>query len=366
MALMITTRFVAPLMILLAGTGLVACTESKSNVQKPAELRSVVAQVVSFEARSPSRTLVGTVRPRIESDLGFRIGGKLSERLVQAGERVRAGQILARIDAVDLGLQREQAEAEVKAATASLVQAEAEDKRIATLRREGWSTASAFDRQRAAVEEARSRLSRGDRALSLAGNSLDYAALRADADGVITATLVEPGQVLAQGQTAVKLARLDSREAVVAVPEALLERVRTARASVSLWSEPGKSFAATLREMSPSADVATRTYQARFTIENAPPELEFGLTATLSISDRENEQIARLPLSALFNQGNGPSVYVVDPADGKLTLKPVEVAGYEARDVLIRRGIASGETVVTLGVQKLDPAQRVRIVAPAS
>lgn len=350
----------------LTGAMLSACTESKSNAEKPAELRSVVAQPVRFEARAPSRTLVGTVRPRIESDLGFRIGGKLAERPVQVGERVRAGQVLARLDAIDLGLQREQADAEVKAATASLAQAEAEDRRIATLRREGWSTASAFDRQRAAVEEARSRLSRAERTLSLAGNSLDYAELRADADGVITAALVEPGQVLAQGQTAVRLARLDSREAVVAVPEALLERVRSAKATVSLWSEPGRSFAATLREMSPSADIATRTYQARFTIENASPDLEFGLTATLSVLDRDNEQVARLPLSALFNQGTGPSVYVVDPADGKLTLKPVEVAGYEARDVLIRGGVANGEMVVTLGVQKLDPALRVRIVSPAS
>ncbi|MCX7325997.1 MAG: efflux RND transporter periplasmic adaptor subunit [Hyphomicrobiales bacterium] len=356
----ITTAALA--LLLAAGAG--ACTESKGKADKPAEARAVIVQTVVFEPRSPSRTLVGTVRPRIESDLGFRIGGKVAARLVQTGERVRAGQILAQLDAVDLGLQREQAEAEVTAARASLAQADAEDKRIATLRREGWSTASAFDRQRAAVEEARSRLSRAERTLSLSSNSLDYAALRADADGVITAALIEPGQVVAQGQTAFRLARLDSREAVVSVPEALIDRVRSARASVALWSEPGKTFNATLREMSPSADPATRTYQARFTIDNPPTDLEFGLTATVTVSDRENEQVARLPLSSLFNQGTGPSVYVVNPADGALTLKPVDVLGYEARDVLIRGGIAAGEQVVTLGVQKLDISQKVRIVAP--
>lgn len=362
---MIRIRFFIPLMALAAATGLSACTDSKGNAEKPQALRAVVVQIVNFEPRSSGRTLVGTVRPRVESDIGFRIGGKLAERLVQSGDRVHAGQVLARLDAIDLVLQREQAESEVTAATASVIQAEAEDKRIVALRREGWSTASAFDRQRAAVEEARGRLARAERTLGLASNSLDYAVLRADADGVITATLVEPGQVVAQGQTAVRLARLDTREAVVAVPEALIERVRTAKASVSLWSEPGKNFAATLREMSPSADVATRTYQARFTIENAPGDLEFGLTATLSLSDRENEQVARLPLSALFNQGTGPSVYVVNPADGRLTLKPVDVAGYEAREVLVRSGVGTGENVVTLGVQKLDLAQRVRIIAPA-
>ncbi len=351
------------LIALSASLALAACTEGKGNAPKAAEPRTVLVQPVAFEPRSPSRTFVGTVRPRIESDLGFRIGGKLAERLVQAGDKVRAGQVLARLDATDLALQREQAEAEVRAATASVIQAEAEDRRIAMLRREGWSTASAFDRQKAALEEAKGRLSRAERALSLAANSLDYAELRAVADGVITAALVEPGQVLAQGQTALRLARLDAKEAVIAVPEALVDRVRGARATVSLWSEPDRSYTALLRELSPSADAATRTYQARFTIENAPAELDFGLTATVAISDRDNEQVARLPLSALFNQGAGPSVYVVNMADGQLALRPVEVAAYESRNVLIRGGLKPGDSVVTLGVQKLDPSQRVRPVA---
>lgn len=346
---------------------LAACTESKGTATDKTEVpRAVVAQSVSFEPRTPSRTFVGTVRPRIESDLSFRLGGKVAERYVQVGERVRAGQTLARLDSADLQLQVEQAESEVKAAQASLAQAEAEDRRIGTLRREGWATASAFDRQKAAVEEARSRLSRGERALSLARNSLDYATLRADADGIITGSTVEPGQVVAQGAPVLKLARLDSREAVVAIPEALIERARTAKASVSLWSEPNRNFAATLRELSPSADVATRTYQARFTIADAPAYLEFGLTATVTLSDRDNELIARLPLSALFNEGRGPALYVVNPAEGSLSLKPVEVFAYEAREVLIRSGVENGQQVVTLGVQKLDPRQRVRIVQPQS
>jgi RND family efflux transporter MFP subunit len=348
-----------------AAATLAACTESKGTAPEKADApRAVVTQAVAFEPRTPSRTFVGTVRPRIESDLSFRVGGKVAERYVQNGERVAPGQVLARLDSTDLQLQVEQAESEVKAARASLAQAEAEDRRIGTLRREGWATASAFDRQRAAVEEARSRLARGERSLSLATNSLSYATLRADAAGVITQTSVEPGQVLAQGQPAVKLARLDSREAVVAIPEALIERARSAKATVALWSEPNRMFAAKLREMSPSADPATRTYQARFTIADAPADLEFGLTATVTLSDRDNERAARLPLSALFNQGQGPSLFVVNAQDGSLSLKPVEVISYEQRDVLIRAGVEPGDQVVTLGVQKLDLRQRVRIVAP--
>ncbi len=328
---------------------------------KPIELRTVVAQAVTFEPRTADRTFVGVVRPRIESDLGFRVGGKVAERLVQLGDRVKAGQVLARLDVTDFQLQREQAEAELAAARASLTQAEAEDRRITQLRREGWSTASNADRQRALVEEARGRLNRAERAVSLASNSLSYATLTADADGVITGTSVEPGQVVAQGQPAIRLAKTDSHEAVVAIPEALIDRVRTAQARVALWSEPGRAFTARLRELSPSADAATRTYQARFTIAEAPQALEFGLTATVTLSDPESERVARLPLSALFNEGQGPQVYVVDRQTGALTLKTVDVLAYEGRDVLLKGGVAEGDKVVTLGVQKLDVKERVRI-----
>jgi RND family efflux transporter MFP subunit len=250
----------------------------------------------------------------------------------------------------------------VDAAKASLVQAEAEDRRILLLRREGWSTASSAEKQRALVEEAKGRLNRAERAVSLGSNSFDYATLKADADGIITATLVEPGQVVAAGVAAIRLAKVDSREAVAAIPEQLIDRVKTAKAEVSLWSEPGRTFQAKLRELSPSADPTTRTYQARFTIIDSPPSLEFGLTATVTLSDPDSEKVARLPLSALFNQGQGPGVFVVDSATGKLTLKPVDVVAYEANDVILRKGVSAGEMVVTLGVQKLDVAQRVRIV----
>jgi RND family efflux transporter MFP subunit len=350
-----------PAVLLLAG-GLSACSPAETRTAAEQPPRAVVAEAARFEARIPSRSFVGVVRPRIESDLGFRIGGKVLERLVQAGDLVTAGQPLARLDPTDLTLQREQAEAELSAARASLASAESEDRRIAALRREGWSTAAAQERQKAAVEEARGRVSRAERALGLAGNALAYATLAADADGVVTAAPVEPGQVVTAGQLAIRLARLDRREAQVAIPEAFIDRVRTSEATVSFWSEPGRSVPARLRELAASADPATRTFQARFTIEGAHAA-DFGQTATVTLSEPARDKVARLPLSALFNQGAGPSLFVVDPASGLVTLKPVTVAGYENRDVLIASGIAEGEMVVTLGVQKLDARQRVRVVA---
>jgi RND family efflux transporter MFP subunit len=320
-----------------------------------------MVQTVAFEARSPERTFVATIRPRIESDLAFRVAGKVARRLVNVGDRVKAGDALASLDPVDLRLQQEQAEAEIRAANAALSQAEAELKRITTLIREGWSTASGLDRQKAATEEARGRVDRAERALALAQNALSYATLAADTDGVVTATQVEPGQVVTAGQPAIRLARLAEKEAVIAVPEAQIAPVRAGTATITLWSDPDRRYAGRLRELSPSADPTTRTYLARFSMPEADERVELGMTATVAVGSPASDKVARLPLSALFNQGKGPSVWVVD-IDGRPVLRPVSVEAYESKDVLVGRGLADGDKVVTLGVQKLDPGQRVRIV----
>jgi RND family efflux transporter MFP subunit len=339
---------------------IVAACQEPAAATRQAERPVLVTRVV-YEQRTPDRTFVGTVRPRIESDLGFRVGGKVARRLVTTGDRVKAGQALATLDDTDLKLQREQAEAEIRAAAASLAQAEAELKRISTLRNAGWSTATGYDRQKALTEEARERRVRAERALALAQNALSYATLSADADGVVTATQIEPGQVVAAGQPAVRLARTGEKEAVVAVPEALVEHLRGGTATVTLWADGGRHYAASLRELSPSADPVTRTYLARYTIQKAGDDIQLGMTATVSLRAAGTDRIARLPLSALYNQGQGPAVWVVGEG-GTLALKPVTVATLEARQVLISAGIEEGDEVVALGVQKLDAGQRVRVV----
>jgi RND family efflux transporter MFP subunit len=338
---------------------LAACQAEPAAVAKPD--RPVLVQTVAFEPRTPERSFVATIRPRVESDLGFRVPGKVATRLVNVGDAVKAGQPLATLDPTDLALQQEQAEAEIRAAGAALAQAEAELRRILSLSRNGWSTASGLDRQKAATEEARGRLARAERALSLARNALSYATLAADADGVITAAQVEPGQVVTAGQAAIRLARLAEKEAVIAVPEAQIAAIRAGTATISLWSDPGRRYAAALRELSPSADPATRTYLARFSLPDADEAVSLGMTATVTVGSPAADRVARLPLSALFNQGAGPAVWVID-VDGRPALRPVSVATYEAREVLVASGLREGDRVVTLGVQKLDPGQRVRVV----
>ena len=354
--------------MLLAGPllafALAGCNEITAQPAAPG--RPVLVANVHYEQQVPSRSFVGVVRPRIESDMGFRVGGKVSMRLVEVGALVDAGQPLATLDEVDLKLQAEQAEAELRAATGVRAQAEAAENRIKTLRADGWSTEAQLDQAKATADEARARLARAQRSVELTRNSLSYATLVADAPGIVTATLIEPGQVVAAGQTAIRVARLAEKEVVIAIPESMLARAKSGEAQVSIWSKPGQYYVAKLRELAPSADPATRTYAAKFSILDAGSDVQLGMTATLVLSDPASERVARLPLSALLNQGDGPSVYVVDKQTGALSLKRVAVKAYESADVLITGGAEEGASVVALGVQKLDPAQRVKVVSSLS
>lgn len=333
---------------------------------EPTKLPQPVMVVpVRFEEGARTRTFAATIRPSIESDLGFRISGKVARRLVRTGDFVRSGQPLLTLDTNDLRLQREQAEAEVKAAQSNLIQAEADEGRATDLQSKGWMANAALQKAHATAEEARSRLVRAQRALDLAGHALDYATLEADADGVITATPIEPGQVISAGQAAVRLARLSELEAVVALPESYVERVGRASASLTLWSLPGKSYEVRLRELSFAADPATRTFAARFVIPSADDKVRIGMSATLTLREQDERRFARLPLTAIYSHGRGAAVFVVGDG-GELRERPVTIERYEDRDVLVTSGVSDGETVVALGVEKLDPALTVRPISTLS
>jgi RND family efflux transporter MFP subunit len=161
------------------------------------------------------------------------------------------------------------------------------------------------------------------------------------------------------------VARFAEKEAVVAIPETLLSRAKEGTATVTLWSEPNRKYVAKLREVAPQADPATRTYLAKFSLPEADDKVSLGMTATLTLADPQTERVARLPLSALYSQGADPSLYIVD-AKGEVALKPVLVKSYGSNDVVITGGVDDGSKVVVLGVQKLDPAQKVRVVSSLS
>src|SRR5712672_2417431 len=301
-------RLLAGMLLAALAITLGACNELAA--EKVAPSRPVLVATVHYEAESPERSFVGTIKPRIETDMGFRVPGKVAKRLVEVGQTVDVGQPLATLDEVDLKLQAEQADAEFHAATGVLAQAAAAETRAKDLRAKGWTTDAQLDQAKAAGDEARARLNRAERSVDLTKNSLSYATLVADTRGVVTATLVEPGQVVAFGQTAIRVARLGEKEAVVAIPETLVGRARSGVATLTLWSEANKKYAAKLREIAPMADPATRTYLAKFSLPDAGDTVSLGMTATLTLCDKATTRVARLPLSALFNEGDKPSFYV--------------------------------------------------------
>jgi RND family efflux transporter MFP subunit len=357
------SRLLAGVTLAAVAIALAGCNDKVAEKAVPA--RPVLVATVHYEPESPERSFVGTIKPRIETDMGFRVPGKVAKRLVEVGQTVEVGQPLATLDEVDLKLQAEQAEAELRAATGVLAQAGAAETRAKDLRVKGWTTDAQLDQSKAAADEARARLNRAERSVELTANSLSYATLVADTRGIVTATLIDAGQVVASGQTAIRVARFAEKEAVVAIPETLLGRAKDGRASVTLWSEPDKKYVAKLREIAPSADPATRTYLAKFSLPDAGDAVSLGMTATLTLADAATAQVARLPLSALFSQGGEPSLYIVDAA-GEVALRPVTVKSYESNCVVVTGGVDEGAKVVTLGVQKLDPAQKVRIVSSLS
>ncbi|WP_024277682.1 efflux RND transporter periplasmic adaptor subunit [Xanthobacter sp. 126] len=361
--------------LLLAGSALLIAgcgQENPANAgEAPASREATLARpvqvtTVSFRPRQTQKSFVGVVRARREIDLAFRVGGKVVQRLVEVGDRIEPGTVVARLDREDLKLELESAKAEMQAATANLAQTTTEDTRYRALTAKGAASNADLDRKSLAKDEAVGRLERAKRSLELAENRLSYADLVTDAAGGVVATSAEPGQVVASGQTIVRVARLDEKEALVSLPETALADARTADAVVTLWADPGRRIPARLRELSPQADATSRTYPARFTLDGADETVALGMTATVTLRSKDQQQVARLPLSALIDRGHGPQVFVVDGATHAIVARPVEIAAYTGDEVLLSGGVAPGDAVVILGVQTLLPGQKVRTVQAPS
>lgn len=339
------------------------CKEEQPTTALPTPVR---VQRVAVEAAAEARAYTGVVHARYETDLGFRVAGKIAERLVNIGDRVKRDQALARLDPTDFRLALEAGEAELAAAKSSLAQAAAEEQRSAKLVADRWVSPATYEQKKATADEAHARVERAERSLSLARNQVAYAELHANEAGVITALPVEVGQVVAVGQLVARLAQLTEREVVVAIPESRLDDVRAADATVDLWADGSRRYAATLRELSPQADPVTRTYQARFTIESPDETVVLGMTATVRLVRRQSRLVVRLPPGAVNNDSRGASVWVVTPDDKHLRRTPVDVLEIRQDDVLIASGLNAGDRVVALGAQLLDENRSVRIVEERS
>jgi RND family efflux transporter MFP subunit len=236
-----------------------------------------------------------------------------------------------------------------------------DERRYLKLLSEHVVSQSEYDLKHLSADEARGRLERADRAVKLAVSKLDYAKLASSADGVVTKVSAEAGQVVAEGQSIVTLARNGALEVLVDIPEIRLKDIKETKAEVSLWSNPDARYQAVLRETSPAADSATRTYAVRYSLPNADASVRLGMSATLHLMDSATTPTARIPACALFNQGQGPGVWRVNPQNGQLTLTPVEVDHYTEHNAYVRGQLTDGDIIVASGAQKLDGGTAVRL-----
>jgi len=345
--------------ILAFATGLSACGEKSPPQLKLHPVLVVTAHNVSG---GYERTFTGVVRARYESDQGFRTGGKVAARLVEVGQSVSAGQALARLDPADYELGLRAAEDQLQAAKVDAEQAASDEARFRRLLADHSVAVADHERQKARSDAAAARQAQASRQLELARNRTKYATLVAEFAGVITSVRFEVGQVVAEGQPVVTIAKPSELEVVADLPEELAGNARAISASASLWDAPELTLPLKLRELSPAASAQTRTFHARFSILDKSPTtrqaLHLGMTANLHLAARDGELAAILPATAIWKTDGKSMVWQIENAGSKIVAQPVEVIRYTDEAVLVR-GVADGARVVSAGVQKLTPGLEV-------
>jgi RND family efflux transporter MFP subunit len=335
---------------------LAACSRSEADPRAEAPLVETgsVGQTGATE-----RAFTGIVSARVQSALGFRVSGKIVERLVDAGQVVRRGQPLMRIDRTDLALANVAQAGAVAAAQAKALQTGADEKRYRDLVSAGAVSASAYDGAKAASDAAHAQLVAAQAQAGVSRNEASYSVLVADADGTVVETFAEPGQVVAAGQTVVRLARSGPREATISLPET----IRPAVGSIARATTFGASVSgsARLRQLSDAADPQTRTYDARYVLEGAAAAAPLGSTVTIQFADAKTASAMQIPIAAIFDNGKGPGVWVVQGRPSRVIWRTVQLAGLGDETATITGGLAAGETFVALGAHLLHQDQAVRL-----
>jgi membrane fusion protein, multidrug efflux system len=344
-----------PLVALLAG-----CSSEAKVGQEIA--RPVKVTVVGEAVRGRMLTYSGVVRPRIESAVGFRVAGKIVERLVNAGDRVEVGQVIARLDDIDLRLAENSAKAAVDAARSRRDIARDNLERGKALLPQATISQAAYDTRRNEMDAAAAALESAEAQLRQASNAAGYATLRADNAGIVTSVMAEPGQVVNIGQAVITLAHLGETEVAVAVPEQDAGFLTIGQqASVTLWAGPRNSIEGRIREIAAQADPASRTYAIRIAVSGAPQTMRLGMTASVALRIDDEASALVLPVAALVDGDGSPAVFVVDAAKQAVRKMPVTVGGAAESGVRIASGLRAGDVVVIGGVQFLRDGMAVRL-----
>jgi RND family efflux transporter MFP subunit len=336
--------------------GLSGCAKSSADPRTGPQL---VRVATAGTASQFDRSFTGVVSARVQSDLGFRVSGKVVERLVDTGQVVRKGQPLMRIDRTDLALATVAQAGTVAAARAKALQATADERRYRDLVSAGAVSASTYDQVKADALAATAQLEAAQAQAGVARNQAGYSVLLADADGIVVETLAEPGQVVAAGQTVVRLARAGAREATISLPETIRPAIGST-ASAAIFNSTA-SGTARLRQLSSAADPQTRTFDARYVLEGAAANAPLGTTVTIRLPDARTASAMDVPLAAIFDNGQGPGVWIVTGKPLRVTWRPVRLGTLGDEVATVTGGLIAGERFVALGAHLLHQGEPVSI-----
>lgn len=338
---------------------LAACSKPEPAAEP---VRSVKVLTVGAGSFDSAYEFAGEVRARVESRLGFRVAGKIVRRQAELGQRVKAGQVLAQLDAQDYKLAADAARAQVAAAQTNRDLAAADYKRFAALKDQNFISGAELERRDTALKAAQAQLEQAQAQLAAQGNQAGYATLVADVSGVVTAIEAEPGQVVAAGTPVVRIAQDGPRDVVFSVPEDKVGAIKPgADVSVRMWAADGK-MAGKVREVSASADPVTRTYPVKVSLDaSAAPPLGATVYVAPASLGHAGVQVVKLPTSALRQDGKATAVWVLDKATMTVKSQPVQIATADGNEAVIAAGVTPGMLVVSAGVHVLSPGQKVTI-----
>ncbi len=328
-------------------------------------IRPVLTTVIRYGNTGEPVTLSGQIEAQNQTNLAFRIGGRLVERRVSLGDTVSPGQLVARIEAQDAKNALNSAQADLAAAQATLVQARNNEARFRSLVATGVVSRAQYDDAQQQLAAAQSRVSAADASLQTARDNVGYTELHSNVAGAVTAKGAEPGEVVQAGQMIVQVAQKGGKDAIFNVPAALMRQSpKNPTVSIALADDPSISTTGHVREISPQADPTTGTYVVKVGLENPPDTMRLGATVTGSVM-LSPEPVVSIPGTALIQIGGKPAVWVVDPSTGMVSARAVGVVRYDSSAAIISSGLKNGDVVVTAGTHALRPGQHVKL-SPAA
>ena len=329
-----------------------------SAVSDPRQQPPIVRLVAAAEVTGSERSFTGIIGARVQSNLGFRVPGKIVERLVDVGQQVKSGQPLMRIDETDLRLALTAKRNAVAAARATVVKLDADEQRYAKLMSSGWIPRQRYEQAKAALDTAEAQHAAAEAEARVAENEANYSVLVANANGTVVEAIGEPGQVVSAGQTVVRIAEAGPREAVVALPETIRPAIGSV-AAASVYGSDGRRYTAHLRQLSDSADAQTRTYEARYVLDGEAATAPLGATVTIRLARPASQAELQVPLAAVLDDGRKTGVWILDRATSTVHFRPVKLVRVSGESAVIS-GLSSGDPIVALGAHLLQEGARVR------